>query len=209
MCSALRFGFEIAGPMAMFMRPDTGSCPVSYPLPTGSAIKALVESVARVEGAVFVPRLVHVCRPIRYVPYVCNYGGPLRKTDQMKQGSNLQHVARVLADVCYQILGECVPYGRCDVPNPHVKLTSMLERRLGLGQSRYPPCLGWKEFAPSYFGFLRPETKPSEAASESVPGYLVSPWDLPVGGAWGPRYGHVEVIAGICDLGRLGYTNAG
>lgn len=38
--------FEIAGPAAMFARPDTGGTPTSYPAPTWSAAKGLFESVA-------------------------------------------------------------------------------------------------------------------------------------------------------------------
>jgi CRISPR-associated protein Cas5d len=37
---------EVAGPLAMFTRPDTGGTPTSYPAPTWSAAKAMFESVA-------------------------------------------------------------------------------------------------------------------------------------------------------------------
>ena len=37
---------EIAGPAAMFTRPDTGTTPISYPLPTWSAAKGIFESIA-------------------------------------------------------------------------------------------------------------------------------------------------------------------
>ena len=39
--------FEIAGPTAMFTRPDTGATPVSYPAPTYSAAKAMFEAILR------------------------------------------------------------------------------------------------------------------------------------------------------------------
>ena len=38
--------FEIAGPAAMFVRPDTGGTPTSYPVPTWSSAKGLFESIA-------------------------------------------------------------------------------------------------------------------------------------------------------------------
>ena len=38
--------FEVAGPVAVFARPDTGGTPTSYPAPTGSAAKGLFESIA-------------------------------------------------------------------------------------------------------------------------------------------------------------------
>lgn len=47
MAASYEVEFEIAGPAAMFARPDTGSTPISYPVPTWSACKAMFESVAR------------------------------------------------------------------------------------------------------------------------------------------------------------------
>jgi CRISPR-associated protein Cas5d len=71
--SAYPIEFEIAGPAAMFTRPDTGAAPVSYPVPTWSACKAMFESVARgifVKGAppaaFFCPTEVEIRRPIRF-----------------------------------------------------------------------------------------------------------------------------------------------
>ena len=46
---------EIAGPAAMFARPDTGSTPISYPAPTYSAAKGIFEAVARKRGAFICP----------------------------------------------------------------------------------------------------------------------------------------------------------
>lgn len=37
---------EVAGPLAIFTRPDTGGTPTSYPVPTWSAAKGLFESIA-------------------------------------------------------------------------------------------------------------------------------------------------------------------
>ena len=44
--SEYRVALEVAGPAAMFTRPDTGSTPISYPVPTFSAAKGMFESVA-------------------------------------------------------------------------------------------------------------------------------------------------------------------
>ncbi len=33
---------EVAGPAAMFTRPDTGATPISYPVPTYSAAKGML-----------------------------------------------------------------------------------------------------------------------------------------------------------------------
>jgi len=52
---------EIAGPLAMFTRPDTGAAPVSYPAPTYSAAKGIFESIAWYESAYIKPTKVEIC----------------------------------------------------------------------------------------------------------------------------------------------------
>src|SRR5579872_2258509 len=164
------FSFEIAGPMAMFMRPDTGSTPVSYPIPTGSAIKAMAESIALVEGAWFRPSQIELCGPIVYAAYATNYGGPLRKSDQITKNASFQHVARVLVNPCFKIHGECVKTAWNDTNDPAQKLHKMLSRRLEAGQSRFPVSLGWKEFAPTYFGVPRNTTAADIEIEETIEG---------------------------------------
>ena len=41
---------EIAGPTAMWTRPDTGDCPVSYPAPTCSAVRNIFQSILWGQG---------------------------------------------------------------------------------------------------------------------------------------------------------------
>lgn len=41
-----RIVMEIAGPFAMWARPDTGSTPTSYPIPTWSVAKGILEAIA-------------------------------------------------------------------------------------------------------------------------------------------------------------------
>ena len=55
---------EVAGPLAMFARPDTGGTPTSYPVPTWSAAKGIFESIAFLsDGAAWIdPTKVEVCR---------------------------------------------------------------------------------------------------------------------------------------------------
>jgi CRISPR-associated Cas5-like protein len=56
---------EVAGPLAMFARPDTGGTPTSYPVPTWSACKGVFESIAMLKSgdAWICPTMVEVCRP--------------------------------------------------------------------------------------------------------------------------------------------------
>jgi len=82
--------FEIAGPAAIFTRPDSGASFVSYPVPTYSAIKGMFDCVARWRSAYVKPTSVEICNPIQFHRYATNYGGPLRKGNQLAQGASYQ-----------------------------------------------------------------------------------------------------------------------
>ena len=162
---------EISGASAMWTRPDTGDCPVSYPAPTYSAVQAIFKSILWGPAIVIIPTKVEICAPIQYHSYTTNYGGPLRSGKSLKVGSGYQLYATILIDVCYKLYAEVYP-------NPHkdklpesalvwdAKTTSpghayqdIFKRRLQRGQSYSTPSMGWNEFKVSYFGPLRKETK--------------------------------------------------
>ena len=70
---------ELAGPTAMWTRPDTGDAPVSYPAPTLTAVKGIFESIVWLKSAEVVPTRVEICAPLVFHTYSTNYGGPLRR----------------------------------------------------------------------------------------------------------------------------------
>jgi len=80
--------FEISGPTAMWTRPDTGDSPVSYPAPTYSAVKGMFESIVWLKNAEVIPLRAEICSPLVFHNYSPNYGGPLRKSKNMKKGSS-------------------------------------------------------------------------------------------------------------------------
>lgn len=183
--------FEIAGPAAMFTRPDTGATPVSYPVPTYSAAKGMFESIARLKSAYIKPTRVEICAPIHYHRYTTNYGGPLRKSNQLSKGSSYQLFATVLADVCYRIYG--VVEELSDPPSDKVTTTNHLhllqdkfEKRLRNGRWYHVPCLGWNEFTPSYVGPFREQTKVEETIELIIPSMLFSVFSAP--GVYAPMY---------------------
>ncbi len=162
---------EIAGPTALFSRPDAGDSPISYPAPTYSAVKAMFESVLWGEAVEIVPQKVEICAPIQWHSYATNYGGPLRKSDSIKKGNNYQLFATVLVDVCYRLYAVARPNFKKEKLPPHAKewdskttapghaYQAIFNRRLHRGQSYASLYMGWKEFAPSYFGPFRKETQ--------------------------------------------------
>jgi len=176
--------FEIAGPAAMFTRPDTGATPVSYPAPTYSAAKGMFESIARLESAYIKPTKVEICSPVHYHRYTTNYGGPSRKCNQLSKGSSYQLFATILTDVCYRIYG--VVEELCAAPSDKVITTNHLhllkdkfEKRLRNGRWYHVPCLGWSEFAPSYVGLFREGTKIEESIEQIIPSMLYSVFSAP------------------------------
>lgn len=171
----------------MFTRPDAGSAPVSYPVPTYSAAKGMFEAVVRLKSAYIKPTRVEILKPIRFESYVTNYGGPLRKPNQR----NYQLAATILVDVHYRIYGEI--HGKFSVRDngktkktrprsgkkDHCKLLKdNFDEKLENGCTFYAPCLGWKEFLPTYFGPIREKDKlPCSEITVIIPSILHSMWE--------------------------------
>lgn len=190
---------EIAGRAAMFARPDTGATPTSYPLPTFSACKAMLECVAllRDGAAWFRPTEVSICRrldrpsqpSLRWLGYTTNYGGPLRKSNQVRGGNNLQLIATALAEPCFRISATIEGERPRDGRNPRHHLQNLFLRRLRQGRVYRTPCLGWSEFTADYWGPFRdgchsvPQiTAVDESVNMTIPSMLFSVWDRAVGG---------------------------
>lgn len=174
---------EVSGPTAMWTRPDTGDAPVSYPLPTWSAAKGIFESIVRFETVEIVPTRVEICSPIVYHNYVTNYGGPLRKSAIMPQGS-YQLLATVLINVCYRLYAEIKPAQhnrqlsekalsqKNKGFNDRHACQAIFNRRLDQGQCYDIPFLGWREFAPDYVGNFRNRTNVEESINLILPSFL-------------------------------------
>lgn len=188
---------EIEGQMAFFARPDTGASFVTYPAPTRSAVKGMFECVARLKSAFIRPTHVHICRPLQFHSYATNYNGPLRKSNQIKKDSPYQLKTVVLVDVCYQIFGVAVPMERHPDFNHLHYLQDKFQRRLRQGRLFQTPCLGWKEFTPSYFGPIRTETKPCRDVNETIPAMLLDVFDKPVDGVFEPRFVEATIKEGV------------
>ena len=165
---------EIAGATAMWTRPDTGDCPVSYPAPTYSAVRNIFQSILWGEAVQIIPRQVDICAPLQFHTYTTNYGGPLRKTSVISSGGGYQLLATVLTDVRYRLFADVVELPESDTESDKTKewrkrtkspghaYQEIFERRLAAGKCFHMPFLGWKEFTVSYFGPIRAETQPED-----------------------------------------------
>lgn len=176
---------EISGPTAMWTRPDSGDCPVSYPVPTYSAVKGMLEAILFNQAVEVVPRKVEICAPIVYHAYNTNYGGPLRKPGVIEGGGSYQLLATVLINPCYRIYAALKP-SNCDsgalssatkawkgrTTNPLHAFEGIFTRRVRRGQSFAIPFLGWKEFTPDYVGKFRDKTHVQEDINLRIPSML-------------------------------------
>ncbi|MGO9372874.1 MAG: CRISPR-associated protein Cas5 [Syntrophobacteraceae bacterium] len=207
--------FEIAGPAAMFARPDSGGTPTSYPVPTWSAAKGLFESIAFfADGAAWIcPTKVEVCRRagdlggrLNFQRYTTNYGGPLRKASLFNKGaisggSSMQLFSTILRDVCYRLRG-MVAGPRWEGPiNPRHHLQDLFNRRLKRGQCFRTPCLGWSEFTCSYWGPYRYGiTEVDAALSLEIPSMLLCVWNNPSAGSYKPMFDqNVQIVGGVLE----------
>ena len=202
--SKYEIAMEIAGPFAMWSRPDTGATPTSYPIPTWSAVKGVFESVAFFsDGKAWIrPTKVEICKPmgsvggaINFQRYTNNYHGPLKN----KKKVNFQFSSLILTDVCYRIYasiengsGQHLKYGN----NPSHALESIFKRRLLKGQCYKTPALGWNEFVASYWGPFRDKAT-LENATEIDTGInldlvtvLEQVFDKAVNGKYQPQFTH-------------------
>ena len=168
---------EIAGATAMWTRPDTGDCPVSYPAPTYSAVRNIFQSILWGQAVQVVPRQVDICAPLQFHTYNTNYGGPLRKPSVVKSGGGYQLLATVLTDVQYRLFADVVEVPpsntesqrtrewRKRTKSPGHAYQEIFDRRLTSGKCFHTPFLGWKEFAATYFGPIRQNTQPVDVTT--------------------------------------------
>ena len=168
---------EIAGPTAMWTRPDTGDCPVSYPAPTFSAVRNIFQSILWGQAVEIIPTQVDICAPLQFHTYNTNYGGPLRKPGVVKSGGGYQLLATVLTDVRYRLFADVVEVPPSDsesqrtrewrkkTKSPGHAYQEIFDRRLVSGKCFHTPFLGWKEFVVSYFGPIREETQSADVTT--------------------------------------------
>lgn len=200
---------EIAGRHALFSDPSTGDSPGSYPVPTASAVRGIFSAVNWGPAVTIIPQKVEICSPIRFENYITNYGGPLRHSESIGKGNNYQLLASILVDVCYKLYASVLPLRRnrekmtegarrwdANTTSPGHAYKAIFERRLKRGQFFHTPCLGWKEFIPSYFGPLRETTSPCTEVNLVVPSLLMEVF--PDGYDSQPRFTFAQNIK-VCE----------
>lgn len=221
--NSYEIALEISGTTAMWTRPDTGDCPVSYPAPTFSAVKAIFESILWGPAVLIIPTRVEICAPVQYHNYPTNYGGPLRKARVMMEGGSFQLLATVLINVCYRLHAEVstIPKNiKYRVPDkarqwdgkttsPGHAYRDIFNRRLKKGQCFTIPFLGWKEFGPNYFGEFRETTKVQNDIHMVIPSMLREVFPEGYASKCAFTYEQdVEINSGVMEFSRRGGSHA-
>jgi len=210
---------EISGNTAIWTRPDTGDCPVSYPAPTYSAVKGIFESILWGPVVQIIPKKVEICSPVQYHSYQTNYGGPLRKPGVIAGGGGFQLLATVLIDVCYRLYAEVSPIPRAvkdrmpdkarhwdsKTTSPGHAYQDMFNRRLKRGQCYTMPFLGWKEFGPNFFGVFRENSKVQSGINMVIPSMLREVFSDGYASKCAFTYEqNVEIQAGVLEFSKKG-----
>ncbi len=181
----------------MWARPDTGSAPSSYPMPTWSAARGILQSIAFLsDGRAWInPEKVEICRRkgshgglVNYQRYTNNYRGPLYK----RSSGAYQFSSIIVTDVCYRLYatiengsGGPLAYGK----NPCHHLQAMFNRRLQKGQCHKTPCLGWNEFVASYWGEFREDKfEKDNQLTVNLVSVLRQVFDSPISGRYAPTF---------------------
>ena len=194
---------EISGATAMWTRPDTGDAPVSYPAPTYSAVKGIFESILWIQSIEVVPTKVEICSPVTYHTYTTNYGGPLRKSKLVNNGSSFQLLASVLINVRYRLyadvqlsrandakLSEKTKAWTRSIASPQHAYQDIFVRRLSKGQNHTIPCLGWREFVPDYLGPFREDSKVCTDINLNIPSMLYQSFSEGIFSKFSPSFRH-------------------
>ena len=210
---------EISGPLAMFTDPATGDMPVSYPVPTYSALKGMFENILLYQSVEVRPIKVEICSPLNFHTLMFNYGGPNRHKNLKSNPGNRQVRMTVLQNVCYKVYAQLhnvkprkqlseraqVQYEK--TTNPSHSYHDHFYRRLKRGECFRPIFLGLKDFAPDYVGVLRDETSKDESINLFLASML---YEIFPGGPYSNKQKHfiqnVHIRNG--EMNFLEYANA-
>lgn len=205
--------FEIHGNTAMFARPDSDADSISYPCPTFSAAKGIVEHICGYSaGARIVPLEIAICNPIQYQPFMYNSRFSANiKRGNIESGNASQRRETILVDVVYKIKFEIVYIGDqylkgnarkyAGINHAHY-LIDMFYRRLNSGQPLRPVSLGRSDHVPTYLGRVLTETKPDTSINLEIGSMLRHPFsqneNFDKNSKYAPRFDHnVRIQNGV------------
>lgn len=177
---------RIAGPLALFTRPEMKVERVSYDFITPSAARGVLEAVLWKPGMRWVVQRITVLKPIRFVAVKRNEVGTKIPASFQKwarkntvdrhyfaDDDRQQRNAQVLRDVDYLIDAAIELTPRAGPDDSVVKFVEMFRRRIAKGQHFQQPYLGCREF-PATVAPASGDEKPSgQLAHETDFGWML------------------------------------
>lgn len=165
---------KVWGPMACFTRPEMKVERVSYPVPTASAARGVLEAIFWKPQFAWQVQEVWVLRPIRYVSLLRNEvksKASVRSTKRWAESGDYfdigeertQRHTLALRNVAYVIKARVQVAEDCD--DPPAKFRDQFRRRVQRGQCFTRPYLGCREFAAA-FGPVQGDEEPIAASRD-------------------------------------------
>lgn len=162
--------FEVSGPFASWTRPDLKVERVSYPAPTPSGARGVVEAVFWKPEVSVVIRRIEILNPIRWARITRNEvtniitddwlakarTDPAHRFDAAEERD--QRSTLLLRDVRYRIHFQYVP--RQQASGPVAKYRDQFRRRVERGACYQQPFLGTREFSAAFGPATAHEAQP-------------------------------------------------
>lgn len=156
------------GDYAVWTRPEAKTERVSYPVPTPSGVRGVLEAIYWKPEFTYRIREIHVLKPIRYASLLRN-----EITDKMPDPRSkpvpidiaekrTQRHTLALMNVAYRIYADVIV--RPEIADDPAKYRDQFRRRVRGGQRFHQPYLGCREFAAH---FAAPEDAPEALQAET------------------------------------------
>jgi CRISPR-associated protein Cas5d len=152
--------FEVSGPLACWTRPDLKTERVSYPVPTPSGMRGVVEAVCWKPEITVLIRQIDVLTPIRWARITRNEVKTIVTDDWLTKArtdpghrfdaaeDRDQRSTLLLRDVRYRVRFQYVT--RPHATEPVAKYRDQFRRRVERGACYQQPFLGTREFSAAF-----------------------------------------------------------
>lgn len=210
------FHIRVAGPLALFTRPEMKVERVSYDVMTPSAARGVLEAVLWKPGMRWVIERITVLNPIRYVAIKRNevaskvpsdviQWARLNRVDRyfFADDDRQQRNALLLRDVDYVVDAVIELTDRKGSDDSIPKFVEMFRRRAEKGQHFHQPYLGCREFAATVSLATGAERPHEDLLGESDLGWMLHDIEYENGRPKQPRFFQARIHDGIVQIPRL------
>lgn len=166
--------FRCSGPIAIYTRPELKTERFSYPVPTPSALRGIVESILWKPAISWKIQRIHVLKPIRFTSFRRNEVNTKAVAPAAKviadggaapvlfaDADRAQRNTVALADVDYLVEARFKLTPRAGEGDTVAKFAAMFDRRLEKGQVFQQPYFGCRECAA--------DVRPPEGDETAIP----------------------------------------